>query len=142
MKKFFLDNVLRPQLSQVPLERERDFKRIYSATFERCREQTAGSHACGNKSELGHHLELEQKVLYENRRQDLSKNQKLQQRRLRPFTITKRITGTINQIQNDQDSTMIKTVHRNYLVEYYPKKESLPVMIKEYIPSDRPHDGF
>ena len=41
MKNQLLDNLLKPQLSQALLERERDFKRIYSATFERCREQTA-----------------------------------------------------------------------------------------------------
>ena len=35
LKNQLLDNLLRPQLSQALLERERDFKRIYSATFER-----------------------------------------------------------------------------------------------------------
>ena len=34
LKNQLLDNLLRPQLSQALLERERDFKRIYSATFE------------------------------------------------------------------------------------------------------------
>ena len=38
MKNQLLDNLLKPQLSQAFLERERDFKRIYSATFERWRE--------------------------------------------------------------------------------------------------------
>ena len=45
LKSQLLDNLLRPQISHALLERERDFKRIYSATFERCREQTARSHA-------------------------------------------------------------------------------------------------
>ena len=35
-KNQLLDNLLRPQLSHALLERERDFKRIHSATFERC----------------------------------------------------------------------------------------------------------
>ena len=41
----FFQKLLRPQLSQALLDRERNFKRIYSSTFERCREQTARSHA-------------------------------------------------------------------------------------------------
>ena len=77
MKNQLLDNLLRPQLSQVLLGWERDFKCIYSATFGRCRKQTAQSHAYRNRFNLGHHLELGQKVLYENYRQDLSKSQKL-----------------------------------------------------------------
>ena len=142
MKIPLLDNLLRPQLSHVLLEGERDFKRIYSATFERCREQTARSHAYRNRFKLGHHLELGQKLLYENHRQDLSKSQKLQQRRLGPFTVTKRITSTTYQIQDDQDPAIVKTAHRNHLVEYFPKEESLPAMIEKYIPSDKRHDDF
>ena len=40
-----LQKLLRPQLSQALLDREKDFKRIYSSTFERCQEQTTRSHA-------------------------------------------------------------------------------------------------
>ena len=91
---------------------------------------------------MGQHLEIGQKVLYENHRQDLSKSQKLQQRRLGPFTVTKRVTNTTYQIQDDKDPTIFKTVHRNHLVEYYPKEETLPPMIEEYVPMDRRHDDF
>ena len=142
IKNQLLDNLLKPQLCQTLMERERDFKRIYSATFERCSEQTARSHAYRNRFKLGHHLDLGQKVLYENHRQDLSKSQKLQQRWLGPFTVTKRITITTYQIQNDKDPSILKTVHRNHLVEYYPKEESLPPMIEEYVPSDTHRDDF
>ena len=142
LKNQLLDNLLRPQLSHALLEREREFKRIYSATFEICREQTARSHAYRNRFKLGQHLEVGQKVLYENHRQDLSKSQKLQQRRLGPFTITKRVTNTTYQIQDDNDPAALKTVHRNHLVEYYPKEETLPPMIEEYVPMDRRHDDF
>ena len=142
MKNQLLDKFLKPQLSQAFLERERGSQRIYSATFERCREQTARSHAYRNRVKLGHHLDIGQKVLYENHRQDLSKSQKLQQRRLGAFRVTKRITNTTYQIQDDKDPTILKTVHRNHLVEYYPKKESLPPMIEEYVPSDTPRDNF
>ena len=81
-------------------------------------------------------------MLYENHRQDLSKSQKLQQSRLGQFTVTKRITNTTYRIQDDKDPTILKTVHRNYLVEYYPKEESLPPMIEEYVPSDTHRDDF
>ena len=91
---------------------------------------------------MGHHLEIGQKVLYENHKQDLTRSQKLQQRRLGPFTNTKRITNTTYQIQDDKDPTITKTVHRNHLVEYYPKEGSLPAMIEENVPSDHQNDNF
>ena len=124
------------------LDRERDFKRIYSSTFERCREQTARSYAYSNSFKLGHHLDAGQIVLYENHRQDLSKGQKLQQRRLGSFTVTKRVTSITYQIQDNKDPSITKTVHRNHLVENYPKEESLPAMIEEYVPHDQRHDDF
>ena len=105
--------------------------------FQRCREQTARSHAYRNCFKLGQHLEIGQKVLYENHRQDFSNSRKLQQRRLGPFTVTKRVTNTTYQIQDDKDPTIFKAVHRNHLVEYYPKEETLPPMIEEYVPMDR-----
>ena len=142
LKNQLLDNLLRPKFSHALLEHERDFKRIYSATFERCREQTARSHAYINRFKLGQHSEIGQKVLYENHRQDLSKSQKLQQSRLGPFTVTKRVTNTTYQIQDDKNRLVLKTVHRNHLVEYYPKKKTLPPMIEEYVPMDRRPDEF
>ena len=142
LKNKLLDNLLQPQISQALLERERTTKQIYSSTFERCPEQTTRSHAYRNRFKLGHHLEIGQKVLYENHKQDLTRNQKLQQRRLGPFTVTKRITNTTYQIQDDKDPIVIKTNHRNHLVEYYPKEGSLPAMIEEYVPSDHQNDNF
>ena len=59
-----------------------------------------------------------------------------------PFTVTKRVTSTIYQNQDDKDPSIIKTVHRNHLVEYYPNEESLPAMIEGYVPHDQRHDDF
>ena len=92
--------------------------------------------------QAGTHLEVGQKVLYENHKQDLTRSQKLQQRRLGTFTVTKRITNNTYQIQDDKDPTVIKTVHRNHLVEYYPREETLPAMIEEYVPSNHQNDRF
>ena len=142
LKNQLLDNLLRPQLSQSLQEREHDFKTIYSATFERCREQTARSHAYRNRFKLGQHLKIGQKLHYENHRQDLSKSQSFKQRRLGPFTVTKRVPNTTYQTQDDKDATFLKTVHRNHLVEDYAREETLPPMIEEYVPMDRRHDSF
>ena len=50
--------------------------------------------------------------------------------------------NTTYQIQDDKDPTVIKTVHRNHLVEYYPKEGSLPAVIEEYVHSDHQNDNF
>ena len=142
LKNKLMNNLLQPQLSEALLERERTFKQICSSTFERCREQTTRSHAYRKRFKLGHHLEVGQKVLYENHKQDLTRSRKLQQRRLGPLTVTRRITNTTYQIQDNKDLTVIKTVHRNHLVEYYPKEGSLPAMIEEYVPSNQQNDKF
>ena len=142
LKNELLDNLLQPQLSQALLERERNFKQIYSSTFERCREQRARSHAYRNRFKLGHHLQIGQKVLYENHKQDLTRSQKFQDRRPGPFTVTKRITNTTYQIQDYKHPTVVKTVQGNHLVESYPKEGSLPAMIEEYVPSNYPNDNF
>ena len=142
LKNEFLDNLLQPQLSQALLENERTFKQVYLSTFERCREQNARSHVYHNRFKLGHHLEIGQKVLYESHKQDLTRSHKLQQRKLGPFTATKRITNTTYQSQDDKDPTVIKIVHRNPLVEYYPKEGSLHAMIEDYVPSNHQHDNF
>ena len=142
LKNQLLDILLRPKLSHALLKRECDFKKIYSGTFERCREQTARSHAYRNRFKLGQHLDIGQKVHFGNHRQDLSKSQKLHQRRLGPFAVTKRVTNTTHQIQDGKDPTILKTVHRNHLVEYYPKKETLPPMIEKYVPMGRRPDYF
>ena len=80
LKNQLLDNLLRPQLSHALLERECDFKRIYSATCEKCQEETAKTLAYRSRFKLGQHLGLGQKVLYEIHRQDLSNSQRLQRR--------------------------------------------------------------
>ena len=72
----------------------------------------------------------------------MSNSQKLQQRRLGPFTVVKSVTNITYEIQNDKDPSIIEIVHRNQLVEFYPREESLPAMIKKYVPHDQGHDYF
>ena len=59
-----------------------------------------------------------------------------------PFTVSKRVTSTTYEIQDDKNPSTIKTVHRNHLVEHYPKEESLPAMIEESVPHEQRHDDF
>ena len=74
LKNEMLDNLLQRQLSQ---GKRTNFKQTYSSTFERCREQTARSHAYRNRFKLGHRLEIGQKVFYENHKQGLTRSQNL-----------------------------------------------------------------
>ena len=82
MNNQLLANLFLLQLSQTLPGRERDFKLTYSAIVERCHKQTAKSHACRNRFKLGHHLIFGRKFHYEDHRQEPSKNQKFQYRRL------------------------------------------------------------
>ena len=43
-------------------------------------------------------------------------------------------------MQDDNDPTIEKTLHRNHLVEYYPKDETLPPTIEDFGPMGRHHD--
>ena len=43
--------------------------------------------------------------------------------------MSKRVFNTNNRIQYENNPTIIKTVHRNQSVEYYPKEETFPPMI-------------
>ena len=45
-------------------------------------------------------------------------------------------------MQDDNALTIAEIVHRNHLVELYPKEKTLPAMIEEYVPMDRLHDDF
>ena len=132
-----LNKLLRPQLSQELLRRESDFKQIYSSTYQRARQQTAKAHEYRNKFKLGKPLAIGQKVLFENHKIDLTKSQKLKHLRLGPFTVVEQITATTYKIQEDSNPKHIRNVHRNHLIEYYPKSVTLPPLVENYaIPSD------
>ena len=133
-----LQKLLRPQLSQALLDRERDFKRIYFSTFDRCREEIARSHAHRNRFKLRHYLDIGQKVLYKNHGQDLSKSQ----RRLGPLAVAIPITSTTYIFPRRKRPINRDTVHRKHLVEYYPKEELLPAMIEDYVPHHQRHYVF
>ena len=64
----------------------------------------------------------------------MSRSQKLKQLRVGPITVTKQITNTTYEIQEDANPDNIKVTHRNHLIEYFPKEERLPPLINNYAP--------
>ena len=53
-----------------------------------------------------------------------------------PFTVTKPITNVNYEITLDKDNSVKKVVHRNHLIEYFSKEETLPELISNYCPLD------
>ena len=64
----------------------------------------------------------------------MSRSQKLKQLRVGPFTVSKQVTNTTYEIQEDAYPDNIKVTHRNHLIEYFPKEERLPSLFTNYAP--------
>ena len=107
-------------------------KRIYSSTYQRCRQITSKAHEYRNRFKLGRPINIGQKVFLENHTADLSRSQKSKQLGVGPFTVTKQITNTNYEIQEDANPDNIKVTHRNHLIEFFPKEERLPPLITNY----------
>ena len=137
-----LNRQLRPQLSDELLERDNELKRIYSSTYQRCRQITSKAHEHRNRFKLGRLLSTGQKVFLENQAQDLTKSQKLKQLRVGPFTVTKQITNTTYETREDANPDNVKTKHRNHLIEYFPKEEQLPPLSTNYAVVSRHSDFY
>ena len=41
-----------------------------------------------------------------------------------------------------KNPSIVKTILRNHLVDYYPREESLPAMIGKCVPPDQQHAAF
>ena len=136
-----LSRLLRPQLSDELLKRENDFKRIYSSTYQRCRQNTSKVHEHRNRFKLGRPISTGQKVFLENLAQDLTRSQKLK-RRVGPFTVTKQITNTTYELRVDANPDNVKTTHRNHLIEYFAKEERLAPLFTNYAVISRDSDFY
>ena len=136
-----LDRLPRPQLSSELLSRENEFKSIYSSTYKRCGEITSKAHEYRNRFKLGRPLEVGQKVLLENHKPNLFKPQKMKHLRVGPFTVTKQITNITYVIKQDENPENVKVTHRNHLLEYIPKEETLPPLLTNYAPIEQ-DDNF
>ena len=104
-----LNRLLRPQPSDELLKRENEVKRIYSSTYQRCRQITSKAHEHRNRFTRGRRISTGQKVFLENHAQDLRKSQKLKQLRIRPFALTKQITNTTYEIRQDANPSKLRT---------------------------------
>ena len=116
--------------------------RNFLANFENCCKQSIASRGYRNRSKLRHHLILAKNVFHEKHQYDPLESQKLKQHRLGALTVTNCATNTRYQIHDGTESRVLKVVHRNHLVEYYCREESLPLMTEEYVLSDKHHDEF
>ena len=134
-----LNRLLRPQLSDELLKRENEFKRIYSTTYQRCRQITSKTHEHRNRCKLGRPVSIGQKVFLENHAQDLTKSQKVKQLRVGPFTVSKQNTNTTYEIREEDN---VKTTHRIHLIEYFPEEEQLPPLITNYAAISRYSDFY
>ena len=138
LKNELLDNPLRPQFAEALLEKEL-YSFLYFQTVPRANctvirisqlVQTGISASSRSESTL------------RKSQKNLTRSNNFQQRRLGSFTIIKRITKAIFQIQGIKNPANAKTVHRKHLVEYYPKEGSLPAMIEKSVPPDHQNDDF
>ena len=137
-----LNRLLRPQLSDELLNRENDFKRIYSSTYQRCRQNTSKAHEHRNRFKIGRPISAGQKTFLENHAQDLTKFQKLKQLLVGPFTVSKRITNRTYEIREDESPNNVRSTYRNHLIEYFPIEERLPPLIINYVVISRDSDFY
>ena len=127
-----LDRLLHKCPSPSFFTRENRFKRLYAETYRVSRETTDKANAHRNKHKLGKELQIGQKVLRENFNKELNKSKKLSSLRSGPYTVLRKITNTTYEIELDENPGKKLHSHRNHLIEYFPKDETVPSMIKDY----------
>ena len=124
ISEYCKDLPLHNRLSSTVLQRENEFKNIYSKTYTRCRQITNKAHEHRNRFKLGKPIKIGRKVLLENYAKGLLKSKKLLELRSGPYTVTKQITNTTYEIVHNSTEQK-KVVHRNHLVEYFPKEQEI-----------------
>ena len=126
-----VDKLLQNRLSSTILQRENEFKNIYSKTYTRCRQIKNKAHEYRNRFKLGKPIKIGRKALLENHAKGLLKSKKLLELRSGPYTVTKQITNTTYEIVHDTTEQK-KVVHRNHLVEYFPKEQEIDKLAQDY----------
>ena len=126
-----IDRFLKHQISAETLKRENDFQLIYSNTYTHCRRITNKAHMFRNQFKLEQPIKEGTKVLLENKSKPLLKSQKLLNLRSGLYTVIEKITEVTYGIQNDFKNEK-KIVHRNHIVEYFPKEQQMPKLLQEY----------
>ena len=77
-------------------------------------------------------LRAGRKVLLETHQIPFRKSQKLCELQSGPYTKTKVITKMNYEVALDSDPTRIQDVHRNHLVEFFPRDNDLPTLSSNY----------
>ena len=126
-----VDKLLKNRLSSTILQRENEFKNLYSETYTRCRQITNEAHENRNKFKLGKPIKIGRKVLLENHAKGLLKSKKLLELSSGPYTVTNQITNTT--YENVHELTEQKKVlHRDHLVQYFPKEQEINKLVQDY----------
>ena len=76
-------------------------------------------------------ISIGSKVLLGNHSKSLLISKKLQSLRSGPYTVTKHITNTTYEIQG-YETPQKRAVHRNHIVEYFPKEREIQSLIADY----------
>ena len=118
-------------MSSTILQGENEFKNMYSKTYTRRRLITNKAHEYRNRFNLGKPIKIGRKVLLENHAKGLLKSKKLLELRSGLYTVTKQITNTTYEIVHDSTEQK-KVVHRNHLVEYFPKEQEIDKLVQDY----------
>ena len=136
-----LDRLLHKCPSPSFFTRENQLKRLYAETYRVSRKTTDKANEYRNKHKLGKELQVGQKVLRENFTKELNKSKKLSSLRSGPYTVLQKNTKTTYEIELNELPGKALHSHRNHLIEYFPKDETILSMIKAYNrPEELPDD--
>ena len=127
-----IDNLLSSKSSMDLLNRETQFKNIYLKVYRQVREANHLSLSYRNKYKLAKPLRVGQKVILENHNIPFGKSEKLCELRSEPYIMTKVITKVNYEIALDADPTRTQVVSRNHFVEFFPRRNELPILLSNY----------
>ena len=113
-------------------EMKTQFKNIYRKVYTTVRKANHRSLMYRNKYKLAKPLRVGQKVLLENHQVPFGKSQKLCELRSGPYTVTKVITKVNYEVALDSDPMRIQVVHRNHLIEFFPRDTDSPTLLSNY----------
>ena len=126
-----MDKLLQYRKFSTILQRENEIKNIYSKLYTRCRQITNEALEYRNRFKLGKPIQIDRRVLLEKHAKGLLKSEKLLDLRCGPYTVTKQITNTTNEIVHDSTEQK-KVVHRNHLVQNFPKEQVVDKLVQDY----------
>ena len=120
-----IDNLLASKSSMDLLNRETQLMNLYRKVYRKVREANHRPLTYRNKYKLAKPLRVGQKVLLENHNGPFGNSKKLCEIRSVPYLVTKVNTEANYDIALDADPTRTQVVHRNHLVEYFPRDNEL-----------------